>query len=166
MTRRSIICLLVLGTLTACSATRYVTTPAATVTLLAAMNLNPDLQGRASPVEVRIYELSARQVFDSLDFFATWDRPETVLGPQLLSSTSLVIMPREARQLRIELQRDAEYVAIVAAYRDIDRATWRLVYEVNSDWFQHHRVQLTDRGITPVKMGRRETARRAVGAKQ
>lgn len=145
--RTSLLILLALACVTACSATRYVATPSAKVTLTAAADVNPDPVGRASPVEVRIYELSDRAVFDALDFYAAWDNAEAVLSRQLLSSASMMMMPKESRQLRIELHSEAAFVALVVAYRDIDHAKWKLVYDVNSDWFQHHRIRLASNTI-------------------
>lgn len=125
-----------------CSATRHVATPADRLTLEASATVNPDLNGRASPIEVRIFELSSRTMFDSLDFDTTWNNAEVVLGEQLLSHQLHVLLPRQIQEHRIELAPQAAFIAIVASYRDIDSARWKLIYPVRAHWFSRHHIRL------------------------
>lgn len=128
--------------LTGCSATRYVATPVEKLTLQAAPTVNPDANGRASPIEVRVYQLSSRTTFDTLDFDSAWGNAAVVLGDQLLSQGVHVLLPRQTQVQRIELAPQATFIAVVAAYRDIDGARWKLVYPVRAHWFNRHRVVL------------------------
>lgn len=123
-----------------CSMTRAVATPYAAIVLMAGTDVNPDAEGRASPLIVRTYELSARAAFDTLDFDRVWGNAAVVLSDQLLSSQEHVLLPGETKAHRIDLQPNAEYVAVVAAYRHIDQARWKLIYRVSPDWFQRHHV--------------------------
>jgi type VI secretion system protein VasD len=141
---RVISALLVSFLLVSCAMTRQVATPHDDITLSASNDVNPDPLGRAAPVIVKIYELSARTTFDYIDFDAAYSNAAVVLSDQLLSSREQVVLPRQSTSLRIELHENTEFIGIVAAYRDIDRAKWKLVYPVNSNWFQSHHVLLSE----------------------
>lgn len=145
-----------LALLAGCSATRYVATPTEKMTLQATAAVNPDRNGRPSPIEVRIYELASRSAFDALDFDAAWSNAEVVLGDQLLSSSEHVLLPRQAQINRIELSPEAAFIAVVAAYRDINKARWKLVYPVRPNWFNRHTVILTATAVDLESRNRRQ----------
>ena len=151
MVHRLISAVLIGALVVGCGATRYVDTPTETVTLAATSEVNPNLEGRASPVVVRIYQLSERTTFDTLDFEGAFRNAESLLGNKLKSSKRLVLRPGESAQHIIELASNASHVAIVAAYRDIDAARWKLVYKVNPNWYSSHRVALTAEGLVQGK---------------
>lgn len=88
-------------------------------------NVNPDARGRASPVVARLLELKTLAAFQSADFFSLFDRDRESLGGDLVAKEELVLQPGESRQFRRELQPDTRFVAVVAGYRDIERARWR-----------------------------------------
>lgn len=127
--------------------TRYVATPSDKITLKAAGDVNPDIDGRASPVAVKVYELSSRATFDTLDFDQSWNNATVVLSDQLLSSVDYVLLPKQSKEHNVVLRPNTRFIAIVAAYRDIDRAKWKVVYAVNSNWFHHHKVRLGAAGM-------------------
>ncbi len=88
-------------------------------------NVNPDARGRASPVVARLLELKTLAAFQSADFFSLFDRDRESLGGDLVAKDELVLQPGESRQFRRELQPDTRFVAVVAGFRDIERARWR-----------------------------------------
>jgi len=134
--------------LPACAASRAVINPQAKLELTADQGLNPDAQGRPSPLALKIYELTARTEFDLLDFDDAFYNADARLGAALLSATELMILPNEALQHRIELKPEVKFVAIVGAYRAIDQANWKLIYPVNSHyWRQTHAVRLQANGF-------------------
>lgn len=91
----------------------------------AGADINPDRRNRASPVTVRIYELKTVAVFDRADFFSVWDREAETLGGDLLGRDEIQLVPGERRQFERTLQPDTRHVAVVAAFRDLERAQWR-----------------------------------------
>lgn len=91
----------------------------------AGADINPDRRNRASPVTVRIYELKTVAVFERADFFSVWDREAETLGGDLLGRDEIQLVPGERRQFERTLQPDTRHVAVVAAFRDLERAQWR-----------------------------------------
>ena len=66
--------------LSGCSTVNSVVPPSTDLDFKVSKQVNPDPNGRPSPLVVRIYELSSRSVFDSQDFFALYDNPDQVLS--------------------------------------------------------------------------------------
>lgn len=133
--------------LAACSVTRHVVPPTERLTLIAVGDVNPDGQGRPSPVAVRVFQLSSRTTLDNLDFDGAFDNAEVLLGDELLFKEDLMLQPGETRELRFPLERDTGHVAIAAGFRQIDGARWKLVYEVNANWSGRHSVMLTETSV-------------------
>jgi len=119
---------IVCALLSACASSRNDTTPVQVRTkLTAAADVNPDAAGRASPLVVRVYGLRTDPEFSKADFFALYDREKETLTAAMTNSQEYVLQPGESREVRVPMSRDARYVGVVAAYRDIRGARWRVV---------------------------------------
>jgi len=88
-------------------------------------DLNPDYQGRPSPVKVIMFQLSAADAFDNADFFSLFDPESGVLGGDELARTEMLLQPGESREWEAEFDEATIAVGVVAAFRDIENAQWR-----------------------------------------
>lgn len=88
--------------------------------------LNPDIRGRASPVIVRLYELKSPVRFNQADFFALHEQDSAILGEDLLAKEEFTVNPSELRPLQRQLNPRTRYLGILATYRAIDQAVWRV----------------------------------------
>ncbi len=95
--------------------------------LSASKDVNPDASGRPSPVVVKVFELRTDTEFKGAEFFALYEREKETLAATLLASQEYVLQPGETRDLQMQFPRDARYVGVVAAYRDLRVATWRVL---------------------------------------
>ncbi|CAH0129018.1 type VI secretion system lipoprotein TssJ [Pseudomonas brassicacearum] len=111
------------------------------LTLTANDQLNPDLNGRPSPVVVRLFELRHPVAFENSDFFSLYERARETLAPDLVSSEELELRPGETVELRLGITGDGRYVGILAAYRDLPHARWRYTLPVAA-------TQLTEANLT------------------
>lgn len=100
------------------------------IELTADKQVNPDINGRPSPVQITIYELSSTSAFSSRDFFALQSDPQVALGKELLNSDQVVLRPGETKTLHYSGNTEARMVGIVAAYRDLEKSQWRLAVEL------------------------------------
>jgi type VI secretion system protein VasD len=123
--------------LTACAHTPHDRTAAnaleqaqAKWTLSATPSLNPDANGRASPLVLRLYALAARDAFDRATFFELYDHDGTVLGRSALARRVIVLRPGERIRFYEPLDADTRSLAVVAAYQRIDKADWRAIVDV------------------------------------
>ncbi len=95
----------------------------------AAANVNPDSNGRASPVVVHFFELKSPAAFEGADFFSLFEREKETLGADLVAREELLLTPGGKQQLERRLDPATRYVAVIAAFRDLDRAKWRAYVE-------------------------------------
>ncbi|VAW69200.1 hypothetical protein MNBD_GAMMA09-2783 [hydrothermal vent metagenome] len=102
--------------------------------ILASFDINPDVNNRPSPLVIRIYELQSITAFNDADFFKLYDEEEATLGADLLSREEFELSPGQGREVTRTPNDKARYFAVIAAFRDIDQARWRvsLPLELNS----------------------------------
>jgi len=95
------------------------------IELVAAKDANPDARGRASPLTVRVYVLKAPGPFEGADFFSLYDKDQATLGAEMVEREEVLLNPGDSRKLEFTLEPDAKNIAVLAAYRDLERARWR-----------------------------------------
>ena len=97
------------------------------LTMIGSAEQNPDTSGKASPVAVRIYQLTQTAKFERADVFALTEREQQTLGQDSAASQEFVLSPGETQTKTFELKNGVQAVGIVVLYRDIDRSKWREV---------------------------------------
>jgi type VI secretion system protein VasD len=97
------------------------------LTLKGSDELNPDLNGRPSPIVLRLIELKHPVSFETADFFSLYQRPKEVLSPDMVVLEELELRPGETRELKLSVQEGSRYVGVLAAYRDLPESNWRVV---------------------------------------
>jgi type VI secretion system protein VasD len=93
--------------------------------IIVSNDVNPDVNGRPSPVVVRIYELKNLGKFDEADFFKLLEDHEGALGSDLLASEKFHLKPGETKEIAHPVSPETKYIAVSAAFRDFNRAVWR-----------------------------------------
>lgn len=89
------------------------------------VQLNPSVTNRPSPVLLRIYELKSATVFNSADFMALFQGDQATLAADLVSREEMMLQPGEQRPYNKTLAPETRFIAVMAAYRNLERATWR-----------------------------------------
>jgi type VI secretion system protein VasD len=117
-------------------------------TLVGGPNLNPNLEGRASPVVVRLFELKRTAAFEAASFSALFDRPKEALGDDLISQEEFVLRPGEIRHHDRSGAPSGAALGLAAAFRTLEGDSWRLIVPVAAGGhnlllidFDHHRIQ-------------------------
>ncbi len=100
------------------------------LTIVGGPALNPNTEGRPSPVVVRIFDLAAVASFGSSDYSGLFEHPAEALKQDLLTQEELVLRPGDIQERSRSLLPQVRALGIAAAFRDLDRATWRLVVPV------------------------------------
>jgi type VI secretion system protein VasD len=116
--------LLVLGVISCASAPKPVVSTLQ-ITVEAAADVNPDARRRASPVTVRVYALKTANAFDSADFFAIFEKDQATLGADMVTKEEMLLRPGESKVLNLKLGPDAKTIGYFAAYRDLEKTSWR-----------------------------------------
>lgn len=97
------------------------------LTLNGSEQLNPDLNGRPSPIVLRLIELKHPVAFETADFFSLYQRPKEALAPDMVVLEELELRPGEQREMKLSVQPGSRYVGVLAAYRDLPESNWRVV---------------------------------------
>jgi len=88
-------------------------------------DVNPDMQGRPSPIILHVMELNSTEQFNRLDYMGLTQPSGAALGAELLGKTQVVLQPGESKTLPMEINPMTTAIGLVAGYRDIDNAAWR-----------------------------------------
>ena len=114
----------------------YSTVTKVNLKLTANDQLNPDLNGRPSPIVISLFELKHPVAFENADFFSLYERAKDALTPDLVASEELELRPGETVELKLSVEEGSRFVGVLAAYRDLPDTQWR------------YTVQLTPQGVT------------------
>jgi type VI secretion system protein VasD len=98
-----------------------------TLQVVAASDVNPDRSGRASPVAVSVLQLKTADAFLNADFFAASNPTNPELAADVASRDEITLNPGETREVPFKLGASASSVGVIAAFRDIEHASWRAV---------------------------------------
>lgn len=121
--------------------------PAIGLVVASQLNVNPDHSGRPSPVIVKMYELRNDLAFKQADFNSLFDMPIQVLGADLVAADEIVFIPGEARRILYHPNENTRFVGIVAGFRQLDRALWRIIKPVDPEKTTWLAIELNDASI-------------------
>ncbi|MBB4866930.1 type VI secretion system protein VasD [Pseudomonas nitritireducens] len=145
---RSIALLALVVLTSACSAlSPYSKITKLELSLSASDQLNPDLDGRPSPIVVRLIELKSPVAFENADFFSLYDRSREALAPDLVASEEIEMRPGETRELKLTVNDGSRYVGVLAAYRDLPETRWRYVVTLAPVQLNRADLRLDQTGI-------------------
>ena len=120
------------------------------LTLTASDQLNPDLNGRPSPIVVRLFELKHPVTFENADFFSLYERAKESLAPDLVASEELELRPGETVEMKLSVEEGSLYVGVLAAYRDLPESQWRYTVQITP-------LEVTEADLTLDQAGIRNT---------
>lgn len=123
---KTLMTLTFLGLLASCSSlSPYSHVTKLNLKLTGSDQLNLDLNGRPSPIVVRLLELKHPVAFESADFFSLYERAKDSLVPDLVTSEEIELRPGETVDLKLSVEQGSRYVGVLAAYRDLPETRWR-----------------------------------------
>ena len=123
--------------LTSCSTTKA---PVADVSLQSVNYLNPDINGRSSPVVVTFYELQSPNGFKQAKYYPLTENAGKILGNDLVDKRIIEVQPGQITKKTVTLSPNTKYLGITAAYRNINQAKWKAILTVPP---KTHKVKLS-----------------------
>jgi type VI secretion system protein VasD len=111
----------------------------------ASAQVNPNAQQRASPVMVRVFDLKGALAFEAADFVSLFNSERDALATDLVEREEFVLQPGASHRLQRPLKPEVKALGIAVAFRDLERATWRVVVPVRAN--ATNKVTLTLDGI-------------------
>ncbi len=116
---------LILLLLSACSSTDV------RLNLSASADLNSNNYSEPLPVIVRVYQLSDVKAFRNASFDQLWKADELVLGSALINKKELTVKPNAKLDYEFVQADGAEYIAMFAMFRHVEKENWRWLYKLN-----------------------------------
>ncbi|ELA9196628.1 type VI secretion system lipoprotein TssJ [Vibrio sp. Vb2110] len=104
--------------------------PQLVVNIKAASNINPNVEGKPSPVELRIYQLTDSQAFNQADFIQIYNDEQGLLKAELLLARQLAsVLPGESRQEILPMAAGSKYIGVIAGFADYREAKNKVIYK-------------------------------------
>lgn len=103
-----------------------------TLSISAAKTLNPDIENRSSPVVLRVYQLTHIDTFNNSDFFALYENDQTLLAKELTFYQEIELKPEQSKTQVLEIPKETQFIAAVAAFRDLDKSQWKASLPLNA----------------------------------
>jgi type VI secretion system protein VasD len=113
----------------------------------AAGDINPNGEGRASPLGVRIYQLKSYSVFGKADFFSLYDNDERVLGGELLKKQEILLKPNEKRTVFFETEDDTQTIGLLGVFIAYETVQWKTAAGVQANKTAVINVSISRAGI-------------------
>ena len=102
------------------------------ITMAAAEDVNPDDQGRAAPILVRVYELKSVDTFNSADYFTLHNSDKKMLGDDMLVRDEFIMRPGDSQVIRRKSNPNMRAIGVLAGYRDLPNSEWRVIQKVSA----------------------------------
>jgi len=101
------------------------------VALTSDAKLNPDINHKSLPVVARVYQLKDKQKFEAANFNSLWKDDAKTLGADLVSKEEILIYPGDKKVIPMTRHDDAQFVAVVALFRDYKQGKWRVIQPIS-----------------------------------
>lgn len=111
-------------------------------------DINPNADGRASPLVLRIYQLKSYSVFKNADFFSLYDKEDQVLARELVSREEILLKPNEKRTIFYETAADTQTIGLLGVFMDYQRAQWKAAASVQPNKTSVIHVYVSGAGLT------------------
>lgn len=95
--------------------------------ITASPQVNPNSDGRPSPIHVRIFQLKEDGAFMGADFWSLMDKEQATLGASLVQRLEYDLVPGESKEFPLKISPEARVLAVLAEYADYRNAQWRVV---------------------------------------
>jgi type VI secretion system protein VasD len=95
--------------------------------IVASADVNPNQDGRASPVHVRIFQLKEDGAFMGSDFWALVDKEQETLAASVVQRLEFDLSPGESKEFELKIAPEARVLAVMAEYADYRNAQWRVI---------------------------------------
>lgn len=118
--------------------------------IVAAAALNPSVSNRPSPLVLRIYELRSDSAFQQAEFMALYQSDRSVLAADLVNRDELTLKPGDILPYARLLGPDTRFIGVLAVYRDLERARWRVVVPVQANRANQITVHADSLALTAV----------------
>lgn len=113
----------------------------------AAGDINPNPEGRPSPLFVRIYQLKTYSEFGNADFFSLYEKDEQVLARDLVGKEEIVLKPNEKRTVFFEAAQGAQSLGVIGLFTKYENIQWKAAAGLQANKTTVIRIQISGAGV-------------------
>ncbi len=106
--------------------------PTVLVSLAATDKVNPALDGRGRPVQIRLYVLKSDAQLQTATFDEVWQNESKAFGEDLLKSQGLTVFPQETKTVSVAPVAGARNLAVIALFREPQGKNWFVSYQLDT----------------------------------
>jgi type VI secretion system protein VasD len=117
-------------------------------TFVAGPVINPDGDGRPSPVVVHVFELASEAEFTEAGFSALYEDADKTLGDALLARHSVILQPASTKMISANLAPHTSAIGAVAGLARFANVTWRALARTTPGKATAIRIVLDETGIS------------------
>ena len=112
-------------------------------------DVNPNHNGRPSPVVVIIYQLKGEKIFENAEFFSLYQNGKQVLSEDYVSQREIEMIPDRTMSLDFPIAADTKYIGVIAAFSDIENTRWRAIVPLDDAWgTEAFTIKLDKKGVS------------------
>lgn len=101
-----------------------------TLFLTATNRVNPSVEGEGRPVQVRVYQLVSDAKLRNATFEEIWQKDQETLATDLKGVAEHTLFPGESKSVALKRNPEANYLALVALFREPQGKDWFVSYEL------------------------------------
>ncbi|HDL9482348.1 TPA: type VI secretion system lipoprotein TssJ [Vibrio cholerae] len=125
------------------------TAPLLMVEVIASTNINPNLEGKPSPVEVRVYQLKDSEAFNQADFLQLYSDEQGTLKAAMIATRHLPsTLPGESKRASFNLNAETKFVGIVVGFADFREAKNKAIYQIQKSESTSIQISLDGINVT------------------
>lgn len=103
------------------------------LTISASDNINPSKLSKANPVVLRLYQLSAIDVFESAQVLDLFQQDASTLATSLVKKQTISgVLPKEQRKITLDVATKAKYIAVFAQFSDYSQAKTKAWLDISN----------------------------------
>lgn len=111
--------------------------------ITASAEVNPDVNGRPSPIVVRVLQLRGDTEFLAANYFALYGNEKGTLGESFVQRDEYVLHPGEQHEGHLWVAPDTRFVGVIAAFRDVNVAHWRVLQPRQHHLFHKDQIRIS-----------------------
>ncbi|ELP6755699.1 TPA: type VI secretion system lipoprotein TssJ [Vibrio vulnificus] len=114
-----------------------------TLSLVSAEEVNPNIWGEASPIEIQVFELADDSMFMSSDYDQMKNDYKKVLRSNFIKNYDYVLTPGQFKFVNaFEVDADTNYIGIMAHFAEPELSEWKKVVKVLNKGREYHLLML------------------------
>ncbi|WP_407334415.1 type VI secretion system lipoprotein TssJ [Enterovibrio sp. 27052020O] len=123
-----------------------------TYSLVATGNVNPNISGDATSVEVQVFELEDDSMFLSSDFEQLADEAKAALKSNYIDHRDYSLVPGQFKFIdHFEIEEDTRYIATMVRFSDPDVSEWKKVVKILPVGRKYHLLIYIDKNEVLLK---------------